>query len=231
MWPFGEKISILSGDLLADLKAILGDMQPTEEVFLVSPYIKFDANVRRAIKAAAENDVKIHLLMRRGVDRPIDDSVFLAEAGVKVRETENLHAKVYWCKHVAIVTSMNLHEFSDRNNIEVSVYFEGKRRIKQVKSLIDVWWNAATSLSVVELTSNKQPVGLGTIAGAVCIKCKDPVDRNKAKPMCLKCFREWESAGKNRVRPERFCHFCGKQSITTINQPLCDSCLQASNSY
>jgi len=231
MWPFGEDIDILSGDLLADLKAILGDMRPTEEVFLVSPYIKFDANVRRAIKAAAENDVKIHLLLRRGVDRPIEDSVFLAESGVKVRETENLHAKVYWCKHVAIVTSMNLHEFSDRNNIEVSVYFGSKRRIKEVKGLIDVWWNAATPLSVVELASSKHASNTINNIGAVCIQCKDAIDRNKAKPMCLKCFRDWENAGKNRVRPEKFCHYCGKQRVTTINQPLCDSCLQATNSY
>jgi HKD family nuclease len=59
---------------------------------------------------------------------------------------------------------------------------------------------------------------------AYCIRCKDFIEYNSSRPLCIKCFKIWAKFGKNSNYPEKYCHRCGTSYKTTIKTPFCNDC-------
>ena len=59
-----------------------------------------------------------------------------------------------------------------------------------------------------------------------CIRCSSTaIAFYPNQPFCPKCFSEWNKF-KNPDYAEKYCHRCGRESNTEINEPLCDNCLE-----
>ncbi len=59
-----------------------------------------------------------------------------------------------------------------------------------------------------------------------CIRCESSIiDFYPNRPLCPKCFKEWSNF-KNSSYEEKYCHRCGMEAATSINEPLCNSCEQ-----
>ena len=52
-----------------------------------------------------------------------------------------------------------------------------------------------------------------------CIKTKELIDYNTAKPIDLDVFKY-----NDRQHSWKYCHKCGKEFGTTVSNPLCDVC-------
>ena len=61
--------------------------------------------------------------------------------------------------------------------------------------------------------------------GGYCIRCKADLKLNPEHPLCFNCYKAWEMY-KNPEYKEKFCHACGKESITTIEKPFCYDCFK-----
>lgn len=58
-----------------------------------------------------------------------------------------------------------------------------------------------------------------------CIRCGDSeITFYPNQPLCSKCFSKWNKF-KNPEYEEKFCHRCGMETRTEINEPLCDNCI------
>ena len=58
-----------------------------------------------------------------------------------------------------------------------------------------------------------------------CICCGNIIPLDKSKPYCRNCFQLVKNDVDNEYIPiEKFCHFCGRQSKTSLDKPLCYSC-------
>lgn len=145
---------------------------------------------------------------------------------VRTSFCENLHAKCYLNEREAIITSMNLYEFSQVNNHEMGIYITKsddpdlyEAIYAEARRLIRISEEIRVSIEVVPPDS---PFSNGDEKG-FCIRCKKEIVRNPAAPYCGDCYRVWKKY-ENPTYQEKYCHRCGKDHPSTMHKPLCPEC-------
>lgn len=88
---------------------------------LISPYLRVNTRIRQLLEDADGQGIEIDIVYGKSELRE-DEEAWLASLGnLCVRYCDNLHAKCYLNDTAAIVTSMNLYEFSQVNNNEMGI--------------------------------------------------------------------------------------------------------------
>lgn len=113
------------------------------QLLIISPFIKFHPRFRAALKSQIENhkleiiivfgknEEKIHKSLSK------EDFEFLKEfSNVKIKYESRLHAKYYASENAAILSSMNLYDFSQNNNIEFGIYTEPQNILGSITNTI-----------------------------------------------------------------------------------------------
>ena len=102
--------------------------EATESLILMSPYIKLNEKVRdRLLLVRDVQDLEITIVFGRsqrdkGKSLSQEDLEFLKQfPNVQIRYLERLHAKYYANETSALLTSMNLHDYTLRNDIEFGI--------------------------------------------------------------------------------------------------------------
>ena len=91
-------------------------------VYLISPYIKLNDRLRDLLDHRVNRGLRVRLLYGKERKLKADVRDWLdARPGVSVRFRPNLHGKCYVSETEAVVTSMNLYEYSQQNNDEFGV--------------------------------------------------------------------------------------------------------------
>ena len=204
------------------------------ELFLVSPYIKPDEGIRNLLKNK-KRSTDILVIYGKKKLRP-EQEEFFEKLGVKLRFLENLHAKVYLNENEALVTSMNLYDYSLENNDEMGILVskaDEPRLYTDVYDQVKGW-----STTAVESTSARscgpssrakaprrknRPTPVKKPSVGYCIRCKAGLAANPEKPYCPSCFKSWNQY-KNESYEEKYCHVCGKAHESTLLKPLCGTC-------
>ena len=97
-------------------------------LLLISPYLKFGRQIRDALADQAriwKSDVRI--VYGKHDLRP-EESEWLAENEIRTYFREPLHAKCYMTESQALITSMNLYEYSQQHNDEMGILVSAKGR-------------------------------------------------------------------------------------------------------
>ena len=212
------------------LDKIIEDAQ--KELVLISPYIKADDTTKDLLqnKTRATSINVIH----GKKELTTNEREFFDRLSIKTTFIKNLHAKCYLNEDHALLTSMNLHEFSQKNNDEMGILVSreddedlyGKIRDQAMK------WKAASSAVQVAENSKAYAVAkgartkpqptLGKPTG-FCIRCKADISADPEHPYCKKCFASWNQY-KNAAYEDKYCHTCGKAHAATLRKPLCAPC-------
>lgn len=239
-------IEIVEDDFFTIIKDILRQMGAGDGAILVTPYIRLDDKIRDVIEEACKRGVNIQFLVRKGAEREPRDSRFLAEMNnIEVFELPYLHAKIYWFESLAIISSMNLYDFSDRKSREIGVILNKQKLVEQIGGVIHKWLEKAeriprstlagsvtTSFSRNEAQSGfakhsaltKNDDASGHPQG-FCIGCGSRHTLNPSYPVCTECFnrRKYISSADADYRTG-YCHKCGKSDRTDYAHPLCRQC-------
>lgn len=101
-----------------------------QELFLVSPYIKADQQIRERLATQANSNSEIRITVIYGGKNPrLKPEVWDWLKGlpsVEILYRRHLHAKCYLNEQVALVTSMNLYDYSEINNDEMGLRVSAK---------------------------------------------------------------------------------------------------------
>ena len=97
-----------------------------EVIVLISPYMKVNQRLQGFIKAAAQRGVRFTLIYGKREMNPEEQKWINQVNPYKVVFVQNLHAKCYFNENTAIITSMNLYEFSQQNNDEMGILVSRK---------------------------------------------------------------------------------------------------------
>jgi phosphatidylserine/phosphatidylglycerophosphate/cardiolipin synthase-like enzyme len=90
---------------------------------LVSPYLKLSQNFYERLRDADKKNVVI-LIVYGKVELNSEQKRQLADLkNLKLFFCANLHAKCYMNENSCVITSMNMYEFSEKNNREIGVLF------------------------------------------------------------------------------------------------------------
>lgn len=112
-----------------------------EYIILISPYIKLHDRYASALKAKKDNpNLKIIVVFGKNEDdfsksmKQEDFNFFKDFPNIEIRYEKRLHAKYYANESSAILTSMNLYNFSQDNNIEAGVLTNRKGILGSITS-------------------------------------------------------------------------------------------------
>lgn len=203
-----------------------------ERLVFISPYIKVDKKLKELIEE--QNRLKLDIRIVYGKSELQNDEVAWLKSmrSVRLSFCQDLHAKCYLNENAAIITSMNLYEFSEINNNEMGIYV-----LKSDDPTLyeDIYTEAKR---LVRIGVEMEHSGNGKSAGAVkenppttvtqanhgfCIRCRTEIHLDMDKPYCGKCFSVWARFG-NPHYDENHCHACGSKAKTSLAKPLCYSC-------
>lgn len=93
----------------------------TERLILISPYLRFNDRVRELLEDRNRLKIDIRIIYGKNELQPEETAWLRTLDFVRLSFCKNLHAKCYLSESLAIVTSMNLYEFSQVNNNEMGI--------------------------------------------------------------------------------------------------------------
>ena len=213
-----------------------------ERLVLISPFLRVNERIKELLEDKDRLKMDVRVIYGKNQLQPEENNWLESMASIRTSYCKNLHAKCYLNENEALLTSMNLYEFSQVNNNEMGILISREeepdlygevwkeaQRIVRVSDEIRVTVarvGAAEadgeSSTAKEDKEERQP-GLETPQSGFCIRCKASIAPNPAQPYCKPCFRSWNRY-KNEEYEEGYCHLCGDEHKTTMSKPACRAC-------
>lgn len=212
-------------------------IEAKKELILVSPYLQISKTFYERIKDASKKGVDIKIIFGKDELKPNERNSLAELNQVELYFFENLHAKCYFNESKMVITSMNMYEFSEKNNREMGVLIDKtidkelfEKAISETKSIlqsseqIPLWKNTRNIQNNFSKSEyNKTNSNNNFQIRGYCIRCEDRIPFDPSKPYCSNCFSIW-SQFMNYDYLENVCHHCGEYESTSMGKPQCYSC-------
>ena len=198
-----------------------------EYLTLVSPYLKFSKTLYERLKDATSRGIVTTIVFGKSELDYKQNELLETLPCLRVFYFENLHAKCYFNEKNMVITSMNMYEFSEKNNREMGIFLDRKKdnqmfeeASKETESIIA---SAELDYSSIHETNNATKQSNNQHEYGSCIRCARSIPLNPHAPYCPDCYHIWTEYG-NPYYEEKVCHCCKKPEYTTIQKPMCYSC-------
>lgn len=209
------------------------------KLILVSPFLQLSKTLFERLKDASNHDVKIKIIYGKDDLKPNEKNSLAELKNVELFYFQNLHAKCYFNESKMVITSMNMYEFSEKNNREMGVLIDAvndkqlfDKAVSETLSIIQsseitplrkterTYYNQKSSNLADTTNKNTEPPKMG-----YCIRCEARISYNPDRPYCGDCYSVWAQF-KNPDYEENVCHCCGEFETTTMNKAFCYTCFK-----
>ena len=95
-----------------------------ERLIVISPFLKFNDRIRELLQDKDRMKIDVRIVYGKSELAPHEINWLRSLAYVRTSFCQNLHAKCYLNESAAIITSMNLYDFSQVNNNEMGVFIK-----------------------------------------------------------------------------------------------------------
>ena len=220
-----------------------------EQLILVSPFLRVNDQLKALLEDKDRLRIDVRVIYGKNELQPEEHDWLESLSYIRTSFRKNLHAKCYLNENKAMLTSMNLYEYSQINNDEMGILvvrndepdlydeiFEQVRWIERNSEPIRITVARGEAVAVRDevdssavespRTENGRRRGSATVtvsATGVCIRCGESIPLDPAKPCCERCFRSWNRY-KNAAYEEERCHICEKERTTSMSKPACLDC-------
>jgi phosphatidylserine/phosphatidylglycerophosphate/cardiolipin synthase-like enzyme len=213
-----------------------------EKLILLSPYLKLNERVKQALIERDTFKIDIRIVYGKSELQPEESEWIRGVKSVRLSFSKNLHAKCYLNEREAIVTSMNLYEFSQVNNAEMGIYVS---KVDDAALYQEIWDEVQRIIRMseevqvsIERVKKETPVAappptpakarvepLAAKDGAGhCIMCAESIPLRPMYPFCRSCYDAWDG---DEEEQQEHCHVCGKAHPATKLKPSCYPCYKA----
>ncbi|MDP2728944.1 MAG: phospholipase D family protein [Dehalococcoidales bacterium] len=227
-----------------------------QKLVLISPYLQLSKNFFGRLNDADGRGIETVIVYGKDELKPNERTRLSKLKNLSLFFCENLHAKCYFNEDEMVITSMNMYEFSEKNNREMGVLIKRqdepeifKEAMREVQSIVKAsikedrsyefsqqpartsvrdkiptpTYNAGKPSFSNILKGTLSSILTGEKLDAYCIRCHDRIPIDSFHPLCDECYWVWAEYG-NSDYSEHWCHYCGRESKTTKDKPLCSSC-------
>lgn len=185
------------------------------DLFVVSPYLEMGNSLMEPLVKAAKDGVHVVLIHHSSQLKKHNVRTWLERlktAGVEVHHHPNLHAKLYLNEDRVIIASLNLVNASFNDSFEAGVDSNSTSLIKEVRDYIECEILDSDLCQETVLNDVHQPTQ------GFCIRTKKPVMFDPSRPIHREEFYRVPD------RDGKYCHACGSEAKTHVNQPFCPTC-------
>jgi phosphatidylserine/phosphatidylglycerophosphate/cardiolipin synthase-like enzyme len=201
-----------------------------DKLILVSPYLQFNDRIKEHIQNLNIQKKDIRIVYRENKLHPDENNWLANQIGVRTSICKTLHAKCYINDNEAIITSMNLYEFSQLNNNEMGIYITKEGDPELYKDTFDEVQRLLTISEEIRVTVQKIDTKNGSKKDAkeeihdgkgYCIRTGVTIPFDIKKPLSKEAYKKWNEYGDENY-PEKYCHFSGEPSNgeTSVKQPI-----------
>lgn len=208
-----------------------------QQLYLITPYLQISPILKPLIRDLVLKipTISITVVCRSDKINAEDMEFFQDLKIVKILALDNLHAKCYLNENSAIITSMNLYQFSERNNYEMGVKIEKnveKEQYDQLFDYVSIMLRESVKYELKRVEKDTPPLKTRELPqknqenirhSGYCIRCHNQMELNPDKPLCSKCYPIWAKYS-DPAYPEKYCHVCGKESKQSVEKPVCYTC-------
>ena len=190
-------------------------------VLLISPYLKTHDRIRAVIEARSHEGLDIRIVYGKKEIDPKEQAWIDSVPRVLTAFCKNLHAKCYLNERAALLTSMNLYEYSQVHNTEMGILVDRddtESLFEQIRDEAERIWERNANREQPKTQKPRRSTGH-------CVRCKTAIAQDLKRPHCGKCYKSW-SKYKNPKYPEKFCHNCGANTRVTAQNPVCKPCFK-----
>jgi len=207
----------------------------SKKLILVSPYLQISKTFYERLLDASKRNVSIKIIYGKDELKPNEKNSLAELKNLELLFFENLHAKCYFNEQEMVITSMNMYEFSEKNNREMGVFVTRTKDKELFENAIKETLSIIQSSEIVQLSKTKRKLfqakakstnGIGKKIKpkrGYCIRCEERIEYDTEKPYCYNCFAIW-SQFENPDYEENVCHSCGEFESSTMVKPECYNC-------
>lgn len=210
-----------------------------DRLILISPYLQFTDRIKEHLSNLNIQKRDIRIVYKENKLQAAENKWLESQIGIRTSLCKNLHAKCYLNENEAIITSMNLYEFSQQNNNEIGIHiskaldtelynetYQEVQRLLTISEEIRVSVNSSNAaiplkkeMKNIDVIPNKDT--LPNTASGFCIRTGVSIPFNLDKPLGSDAYKSWNKFGDPDY-PEKFCHFSGELSNgeTSVNKPI-----------
>ena len=201
-----------------------------EKLVLISPFLKVNERIKQSLGDKNRLKIDIRVVYGKNELQPEENNWLKSMTNIRSSFCKDLHAKCYLNEYEAIITSMNLYEFSQVNNNEMGiliekdkdpelykdVYLEVQRLIRISDELIFTVEKAPVKDKQEKIHEKATDKSMG-----YCIRTGVQIPFSVEKPMSYEAFKSW-SRYNDPEYPEKYCHFSGEESKgeTCVGRPI-----------
>jgi len=209
-------------------------MGAKKKLLLVSPYLQISKTFFERLKDAENRDVQIIIVYGKDELKPNERNSLAELTNLKLHYFEDLHAKCYFNESEMVITSMNMYEYSERNNREMGVLVTKRQDSELFQKAVDETMSIIQASEVISLIKTKRSFHEDSPSRpsfakyrkpkrGYCIRCEERISYSVDKPYCYSCFAIW-SQYENPDFEENVCHGCGEFENTSMFKPVCYDC-------
>jgi len=210
-----------------------------DRLILISPYLQFTERIKEHLSNLNIQKRDIRIVYRENKLQLEENNWLENQIGIRTSLCKNLHAKCYINENEAIITSMNLYEFSQQNNNEMGIWLSKAQdadlynaTLEEVQRLLTISEEIRVTVKKVtadtppkterksvetKQTSNKT----SDKSTGFCIRTGVPVPFDIERPFSYEAYKKWNEYA-DRDYSEKYCHFSGEDSggQTSMNKPI-----------
>jgi len=196
------------------------------ELTIITPFLKLSNLFLERFRDAENRGVRIKLVYgKRELDSKEQNNLEQLN-NLDLYFCESLHAKCYFNEEQMVITSLNLYDYSIKNNREMGVYIKREENEKLFNDALTEANSIIQSAISEKISVEKEiPVENEELNHKMgfCIRRHETISFNPDRPLCTSCYKVWVEFGDPDY-PENYCHGCGKIASTSYRKPLCWKC-------
>jgi hypothetical protein len=194
-------------------------MQAKYSLTLISPYLQVSDILLERLYQAAHREVRISIIYGKKRLTEWEFNKIVSIEHIQLYFHKDLHAKCYFNNNTMIISSMNMYEFSQRNNREMGILMEKEN---DYTMFIDAINEANSIKKSSDLIFYSPPKEFFRRNGH-CIRCSTNIQLNSHRPYCYSCYKKWAVQANPQFR-ERKCHNCNQDFAASLEQSVCQNC-------
>lgn len=208
-----------------------------KKLVLVSPYLQISKTFFERLKDASNKNISIKIIYGKDELKPNERNSLAELKSIELFYFDNLHAKCYFNESEMVITSMNMYQFSEKNNREMGVFITRKTDEELFMKAVNETHSIIQSSELIQLSKTKrqfypQKSNSNSKEGnqkkrkptrGYCIRCEARIVYGASRPYCKDCYSIW-SQFENPQYEENVCHSCGEFESTSMDKPLCYDC-------
>ena len=191
-----------------------------QQLVIISPFLRINERIKSLIEDADRLRIDIRVVYGKGELEPKENNWLESINSIRTSFSKNLHAKCYLNENQALLTSMNLYEFSQVNNHEMGIlvareeepelydeiYQESMRIVRNSEEVRVTVERVSTTKKPQQTPKRKarpkRPSSRQKPDSGFCIRCRETLPADPAKAYCKRCYRELEQVQEQRLQRE-----------------------------